>query len=147
MLDLTSKNQAFKVYETLFLDSPDAIALCDMNQIVVKINPAFKQLFGFTESEAIGRPLDTLITPTPEMKAESDRLTSRIMIKEKVFTQTTRARKDGTLVPVSILGLTYRISENESLMFWNYRDLSTLVSARNRADEIERRFKAIFFER
>lgn len=144
MLDLTSKNQAFKVYETLFLDSPDAIALCDMNQIVVKINPGFKQLFGFTESEAIGRPLDALITPTPEMKAESDRLTSRIKIKEKVFTQTTRARKDGTLVPVSILGLTYRISENESLMFWNYRDLSALVSARKRVDEIERRFKVIF---
>jgi PAS domain S-box-containing protein/putative nucleotidyltransferase with HDIG domain len=144
MLHFISENQALKVYETLFLDSPDAIALCDMNQIVVKINPAFKQLFGFTESEAIGRPLDTLITPTPEMKAESDRLTSRIMIKEKVFTQTTRARKDGTLVPVSILGLTYRISEDESLMFWNYRDLSALVSVRKRADEIERRFKVIF---
>ncbi len=144
MFDLASKNQALKIYETLFLDSPDAIALCDMNQIVVKINYGFTQMFGFTESDVIGRPLDALITPTPEMKAESDRLTSRIMIKEKVFTQTTRARKDGTLVPVSILGLTYRISENESLMFWNYRDISALVSARERADEIERRFKVIF---
>lgn len=144
MLDVSSKDQAFRIYETLFVDSPDAIALCDMNQVVVKINPAFTELFGFTEAEATGFPLDALITPTPEMKSESDRLTSRIVIKEKVFTQTTRARKDGSTVPVSILGLTYRLPNSESLMFWNYRDISPLLNERKRAGEIERRYKLIF---
>lgn len=144
MIDVSSRDQVFRIYETLFLDSPDAIALCDMNQVVVKVNPAFTELFGFSEYETVGRLLETLITPTPEMKAESDRLTARIAVREKVFTQTTRARKDGTVVPVSILGLTYRISANESLMFWNYRDISALVAAKRQVNEIERRFKVIF---
>ena len=139
MFDIGSRDQAYSLYETLFSDSPDAIALCDMNQVVVKINPAFTALFGFTEDDSEGRPLEELITPTKEMKLESDRLTSRIMYKEKVFTQTSRARKDGTIIPVSIMGLTYRLPDGESLMFWNYRDISPLLDAKKRAAEIDRK--------
>lgn len=144
MFDISSKDQAYRLYETLFSDSPDAIALCDMQQVVVKINPAFTALFGFTANDAVGRPLEELITPTEELRCESDRLTSRILHKKKVFTQSTRARKDGTTVPVSIMGLTYRLPGGESLMFWDYRDISPLIDAKRKAAEVERKFRTIF---
>ena len=40
----------------------DAVVVTDNKAIVEMINPGFTRLFGYTEKEALGRPLNELIT-------------------------------------------------------------------------------------
>ena len=115
-----------KIFETLLQGSQDAIALCDTDQVILKINAAFTELFGHTPDEAIGKRLDHLIATTPEMMASSDSQVDRIKTWEKVYTDAVlRTHKDGSLVPVSIEGNVFRLADGDVLIVWNYRDLST----------------------
>jgi PAS domain S-box-containing protein len=106
-------------------DSQDAIALCDTDQVILKINRAFTELFGHTTAEAVGKRLDHLVATTPEMLANSDNQVDRIRMWEKVFTEAVlRTRKNGSTVPVSIEGNVFRLANGETIILWNYRDLS-----------------------
>jgi PAS domain S-box-containing protein len=115
-----------KIFETLLQGSQDAVALCDTDQVIIKINPAFTELFGHTEAEAVGKRLDLLVATTPEMMASSDSQVDRIRTWEKVYTDAVlRTHKDGFPVPVSIEGNVFRLADGGVLVLWNYRDLST----------------------
>jgi len=113
-----------KIFDALLQDSQDAIALCDTDQVILKINRAFSELFGHSEEEAVGKRLDLLVATTPEMMASSDQQVDRIRIWETVFTEAVlRTRKDGSTVPVSIEGNVFRLANGESLVLWNYREV------------------------
>ncbi|MFA0887619.1 MAG: PAS domain S-box protein [Synergistales bacterium] len=120
----TSGHEYSRIFETLLQDSQDAIALCDTDTVILKINRAFTELFGHTAAEAVGKRLDHLVATTPEMIANSDSQVDRIKIWERVFTEAVRrTRKDGSTVPVSIEGNVFRLANGESLVLWNYREL------------------------
>lgn len=115
-----------KIFETLLQGSQDAIALCDTDQVILKINAAFTELFGHSPEEAIGKRLDHLVATTPEMMASSDYQVDRIRTWEKVYTEAVlRTHKDGFPVPVSIEGNVFRLADGGILVLWNYRNLST----------------------
>jgi PAS domain S-box-containing protein len=119
-----SEHEYSRIFEALLQDSQDAIALCDTNTIILKINRAFTELFGHTAEEAVGKRLDHLVATTPEMMASSDSQVDRIKIWERVFTEAVRrTRKDGSTVPVSIEGNVFRLANGEALVLWNYREL------------------------
>jgi PAS domain S-box-containing protein len=120
-----SGHEYSRIFETLLQDSQDAIALCDTDTVILKINRAFTELFGHTAAEAVGKRLDHLVATTPEMIANSDSQVDRIKIWERVFTEAVRrTRKDGSTVPVSIEGNVFRLANGEALVLWNYRELS-----------------------
>lgn len=86
--------------QTIFQSSPFAIFTRDRHGIVTAWNPAAEQLFGWTASEALGKPL--LAVP-----AESERLSlevrERILRGERLVQSEVKARKlDGTLFDLSI---------------------------------------------
>lgn len=113
-----------RIFDALLQNSQDAVALCDTDQVILKINRAFTELFGHTEEEAVGKRLDLLVATTPKMMASSDMQVDRIRIWEKVFTQAVRrTRKDGSTVPVSIEGNVFRLANGERLILWNYREI------------------------
>lgn len=115
-----------KIFETLLQGSQDAVALCDTDHVILKINAAFTELFGHSPEEAIGKRLDHLIATTPEMMASSDYQVDRIRTWEKVYTEAVlRTHKDGFPVPVSIEGNVFRLADGGILVLWNYRNLST----------------------
>lgn len=120
-----SEHEYAKIFETLLQDSQDAVALCDTNQVILKINPAFTALFGHEPDEAIGKRLDHLVATTEEMMASSDSQVDRIKTWEKVYTEAVlRTRKNGSTIPVSIEGNVFRLADGDVLVLWNYRDLS-----------------------
>ncbi|NLI96545.1 MAG: PAS domain S-box protein [Synergistaceae bacterium] len=122
----SSQEDYTRIFDALLQDAQDAVALCDTNQVILKINPAFTELFGHSEEEAVGKRLDLLVATTPEMMASSDLQVDRIRTWEKVFTQAVlRTRKDGSTVPVSIEGNVFRLAGGESLILWNYREIHT----------------------
>jgi PAS domain S-box-containing protein len=79
----------------------DAIIVRDPASRIVSWNRGAEQLYGWTAQEAIGQPV-TLIFP-PERQDEFAGIMERITRGEQVDSyETTRIRKDGTTLPVSI---------------------------------------------
>ncbi|APC14258.1 hypothetical protein BLL42_00315 [Pseudomonas frederiksbergensis] len=83
-------------------NSSDAIVGTTPQGFVLSWNEASERMFGYSEGEAVGRSLAELIG-SPELLAEQMRLTAAIERGEAVsHFATTRRRRDGTTVDVSI---------------------------------------------
>ncbi|MGB3501321.1 MAG: PAS domain S-box protein [Mesorhizobium sp.] len=81
--------------------SSDAIIAKDLNSIVTDWNEAATKLFGYTADEMIGQSILKIIPD--ERRDEETEIISRIMRKETVPAfETTRRRKDGTPIAVSV---------------------------------------------
>jgi PAS domain S-box-containing protein len=81
--------------------SVDAIISKDLNGVLTSWNPGAEQLFGYAPAEMIGRPI-TLLIPARLWDEEANIL-KRIADGERIeHFETTRVRKDGRLVQVSL---------------------------------------------
>ncbi|HEX6260876.1 MAG TPA: PAS domain S-box protein, partial [Woeseiaceae bacterium] len=79
----------------------DAIIGKDLNGIITDWNNGAENLFGYTAEEAIGRPVSMLIPP--ERIDEEPGILRRIRRGEWIsHYETTRVRKDGTLLDISL---------------------------------------------
>jgi PAS domain S-box-containing protein len=81
--------------------SDDAIISKDLKGIIQTWNRAAERMFGYTESEAVGRSI-TLVIPDDRLHEEDDVL-GRIRRGQRVdHFETLRRRKDGVLIPISL---------------------------------------------
>ena len=55
-----------QVRERVIENKEDAVVVTDNKSVVEMINPVFTRLFGYTEEEALGRPVSDLITQEQE---------------------------------------------------------------------------------
>ena len=117
-------------FQQLFENSPEGIAILDNEDRIVKANPAFSSLFRYGMEEMQGRPINELIVPE-EMAAEATALSGKVLHKEVISKETYRKRKDGTLVPVSILGYPVMVDAHQAGVFGIYRD----ITDRKRSDQ------------
>ena len=104
LLDLRTQMKADEARMRLVAiveSSMDAIVSKDINGVITSWNDAAEHLFGYTASEAIGRPV-TILIPEDHLSEETS-IISRIRAGERVPTyETIRRRRDGSLVPVSL---------------------------------------------
>jgi len=116
--------QIHKTYlEALFNSVTEAIILHDNNDIVLDINDEFTRMFGYSREEAIGKPINELVA-SESLKNDANGLSSKVLKGERVYVETRRRRKDGTLFDVSILGAPI-ISEGKEIgVYAIYRDIS-----------------------
>jgi PAS domain S-box-containing protein len=81
--------------------SDDAIVSKDLNSVITSWNTGAVKMFGYTASEAIGRPIWMLFPP--ERMAEEKMILDRIKRGECIeHYETVRMRKDGSLIDVSL---------------------------------------------
>ena len=81
--------------------SDDAIVTKTLNGIISSWNPAAERIFGYTADEAIGQSVKMLI-PEKQLNEEPEIL-DRLSRGERIaHYETTRRRKDGTLINVSL---------------------------------------------
>ncbi len=81
--------------------SDDAIIGNDLHGIITSWNRAAERLFGYTEAEAVGQPVTMLILA--DLRVEETRILDILRRGEAVsHYETTRRRKDGTPVEVSL---------------------------------------------
>ena len=81
--------------------SDDAIISKDLNGVITTWNRAAERVFGYTASEAIGRPV-TMLMP-PERYDEESGILARVRRGERIdHYETVRRRKDGTLLDISL---------------------------------------------
>lgn len=79
----------------------DAIISKTRDGIVASWNPAAETLFGYTEQEMIGQPIARLIPP--DLADEETWILAKIRNGEDItHLETTRRRKNGELIPVSV---------------------------------------------
>jgi two-component system, sensor histidine kinase and response regulator len=124
-------------FESLVKNSPIAIVTLDLKQRIVACNPAFVQLFGFSQAEAIGQNLDDLVTPG-EIQSESMAYTQAVEHGELVHVFTQRHRKDGSPVDVELFGVPVIVSGEQVGILALYIDISDLVRSRQEAEEADR---------
>jgi PAS domain S-box-containing protein len=104
LVDLTDQqanDEAAQRYAAIVESSYDAIVAKDLNGIITAWNPGAERLFGYAADEAIGRSITMLIPPNHA--DEEPMILTRIRLGERVeHYETTRRRKDGSLVEVSL---------------------------------------------
>jgi PAS domain S-box-containing protein len=117
--------------DELFETIPEAIALVDLRDVIVRVNPEFSKIFGYSSGEAVGRPLNELVAPG-ELRKEAEEFTKLVTRRgETLNVETIRGRKDGSRFPVSILGVPVAISGSQVAEYAIYRD----ITERKRAEE------------
>lgn len=121
------------LFEDLFRNSPEAVAILDKHDRVLDVNPRFTEVFQYALDEVQGHTLNELIVP-PEFAREATQLSQTASSGGEVSHETFRARRDGSLLPVSILGAPIRAKGIDAAYFAVYRDQSSLHEAAARLD-------------
>ncbi|MBI2893500.1 MAG: PAS domain S-box protein, partial [Deltaproteobacteria bacterium] len=81
--------------------SDDAIMAKNLDGIITSWNPAAERMYGYTAAEIVGRPVSLLTHP--EHRDEMVDILARIRRGERIeHYETTRVRKDGSTVAVSL---------------------------------------------
>ena len=101
---------------------------------VLRVNGEFTRMFGYPETETLGRTLDDLIVP-PERIAESQHAGVAAATGRHAIDVTMRRRKDGSAVEVSVLCTPVTLEDGAPAIYSIYRD----ISGRRQAEEELRR--------
>ena len=96
----SSPTEQIALLAAVVASSMDAVFSIDTNARIQTWNSAAEQLYGYTAAEAIGQPLG-LLAPDPTNYAPGTRF-QRVLQGEQIYFETSRRRKDGSLVEVGI---------------------------------------------
>lgn len=126
----------------LFDEAPESIALLTSDRTVIRVNRAFTRLYGYSAEEAIGKRLLDLTIP-PEAVEEAERLGERAQAGEHVNIQTTRLRKDGTKINVSLFCIPVHISREQVGLYVITSDVSDRIEVARAIQRNEQRYRAL----
>jgi PAS domain S-box-containing protein len=100
MTESNPAEQTNALLAAVVASSMDAVFSIDTNARIQTWNLAAEQLYGYTAAEAIGQPLGFL-APDPANYAPGTRF-QRVLQGQQIYFETSRRRKDGSLVEVGI---------------------------------------------
>jgi PAS domain S-box-containing protein len=116
--------------DPLFENAPEAIVITDNDGYILRINSEFSCLFGYKSQEVLGKNIDDLLAPKKYEKAAIE-MTKRTVFGEKVAIETQRQKKDGSLVPVSLISTPILVEGKVETVCGIYRDISELEMHKN----------------
>jgi PAS domain S-box-containing protein len=128
--------------EKLIETAPEAIAVLDPTERVIRINREFTKLFGYAPLSAIGRPINDLVAPI-HLRDEAERLSRTVMGGGTVKAESVRQRRDGSLVQVSILGTPIAADDGTTGIYAIYHDITKRKEAEEALKSSERRLADI----
>lgn len=136
-IDITERKTLYDALQTrnvyfaaLFENAPEAIALLDEHDHIMRINRQFTTLFGYGDDEAIGKNINRLIVPK-ELVTEGEKFTAQVAAGENVSAESQRRHKDGHTFWVSIAATPLRVSGEPARVYAMYHD----ISARKHAED------------
>jgi Amt family ammonium transporter len=109
--------------ERLFEAAPDAIALLDADERVIRANAEFLRLFEYSAGEVAGRVLNDLVVG-PEMREQAEVLTGQAREGIRFEVESVRRTRSGRSVPVAIRGVPIEVDGVQVGVYAMYRDLS-----------------------
>jgi PAS domain S-box-containing protein len=131
-------------FEALFINSPVAVLIADLEAKVVSWNPMAETLFGYTQEEAIGTYLDDLVATDDSIREEAVGYTEQVRRHGRVQATTKRTRKDGTLVDVELLALPLVLAGEEVGFYAMYHDISELKAIERELRHQKEYYEALF---
>jgi PAS domain S-box-containing protein len=99
---------------------------------VTSWNPAAERLFGYAETDAVGRPIDQLVLGTAEQKAEGKSVTRRALEEGVARLATQRTRRDGTRIDVEVLMVPLVADGHHTGYLLVYHDVTAAKQAETR---------------
>ncbi len=130
--EITSKKDIEKVqtlFKTLFENIPDGAVILSEEGAIIECNKQFLSMFGYTKEEVLGKNIDNLIAPN-DLQNEPDKLRKLAIEQKTLRVETTRKRKDGSLIEVRITVSTIDTGE-ETLIYAIYTDVTAEREAMN----------------
>jgi PAS domain S-box-containing protein len=121
----------------LFKGNPEATVHTDQDMHILDINPRFTSLFGYSIDEVKGARLNDVLVPKHLM--EEAQILDRKAFEGYVYYDTTRAKKDGTLIDVSISAAPIFIEGQLTGYIGVYKDISQLKKTENELKQAMRR--------
>jgi len=117
--------------EQLFESAPNAAVVLDAHFRTQCVNRGFQSMFGYSASQAMGQPIDSLIVP-PGRAPESDWAATCLRRGEHITLESQRRRQDESLVDVSISAAPLIIGGQTVAFYAIYSD----ISERKRAEAL-----------
>jgi PAS domain S-box-containing protein len=128
--------------DELFEQAPEAIALLNTRNQVIRVNKEFTRLFGYSQAESYQKPINALIA-SGDLGPEAEQLKTELINGRRVEREIVRQRKDGSLVNVSLLAVPVTTSSGLMGEYAIYRDISKRKQAEQALVESEARIRAI----
>lgn len=126
----------------LFARVPEAIVLADRDCRIIRVNPEFTKIFGYTAEETIGQRLQDLIAPD-DLQEEVECVMYRMAQTGRVFAvETVRRHKNGARVPVSLICVPVSSNGSGDTSYVIYRD----ITERKRLQDEQLRYHEIQLE-
>ena len=134
-IDVTDRKSLYDALHTqnvyfaaLFESAPEAIAILDDQDQIIRVNGQFTAMFGYTEDDAVSRNINDLIVPPPLVQ-DAENLTARVAAGEKLTTEALRRHKDGHSIWVSIAATPFGVADQPGRVYAMYHDISALKRA------------------
>jgi PAS domain S-box-containing protein len=129
----------WSVLEAIVESSDDAIISKDLNDIIVTWNRAASRMFGYEAHEIIGQPIFRLIPK--QLHDEEDLILGKLRRGERIEQlETTRIRKDGSLIQVALTVSPVRDITGNVI---GVSKIAHDISGRKQIDELRARLAAI----
>lgn len=116
-----------KLFESLFVDSPEAIAMIDPDGTIQKVNRSYEKLFGYSEEELLGK--DLLKHQLPEERYdEIDKIYSHVFDNKdhSKYYEDRRITKEGEIKHLLVGALPVIIDGKTIAAFGIYTDITKL---------------------
>jgi Amt family ammonium transporter len=130
---------------SLFDKVPDAVCACAADNTIVAANAAFVHLFGYSQEEMVGRLISDLIIPQ-DRKHEVAELIADIDQNGIGRIETTRRRKDGSLIQVVVTRFEASDSPDDRTHFIVYTNIQELRDTKIHLKLAEDKYRTIFEE-
>ena len=117
-------------FESLFEQSPEAVVIEGLDGRVQRVNAAFCRMFGYGREEVLGKNLNELVAPDCDESNNPWDCSSKAASGETVETESVRRKKDGTVFPVSVMGIPVYDDGEIVALYGIYRDISERREAR-----------------
>ena len=129
-------------FEHLFETAPEGIIVRDKQGRVKQANDEFLKMFGYTREEVLGRSIIELIIPPghPDLGGAATLPHDRFNI------ETTRRRKDGSSIDVSIVGTPIEVDGGQIAVYGMYRDISDKKRTEREREDLIKQLQAALSE-
>ncbi len=131
-------------FMSLFSNSPEAIALLDVDYRITDVNAAFFSLFGYDRDAALGKKIDALIVPEGRKHEALGLERQGKSGQSGTVTDTVRCRRDGSLVAVSISDAPIVSAGRTVGVFAMYQDITERKRSEDEVRASEEKFRALF---
>lgn len=140
IVDITERKEAERslqiektFLDKLFESAPEGMVLVDNSGTIKNINAEFTHMFGYGREEAMGKNIDLLLAPADKI-TEAQKITESVGGGQRQRFETTRYRKDGSPVIVSIIGAPVKYGDGQLGVYGIYRDISSQKEAERKLE-------------